>query len=72
MTQVAQYHTITLKGTVFIGRRQIEAQYNISRDKAHRLLAASGIETIRYFNTLLYPEQKVNTYMLSIYVFKKI
>jgi hypothetical protein len=71
MTQVAQYHTITLKGITFVGRRQIEAEYDLTRHKAHRLLVASGIEPLHYFNTMLYDAKKVNTYMESIYVFKK-
>jgi hypothetical protein len=70
MTQVTEYKTINVKGVTYIGRRQIEAEYDLSRDKTHRLLVASGLTPIKYFNKLLYNELEVTTYLNSIYVFK--
>jgi hypothetical protein len=71
MTQVADYKTVNVQGVTYIGRRQIEAEYELTRHKAHRLLVASGLTPIKYFNTLLYKELEVTAYLESIYVFKK-
>jgi hypothetical protein len=71
MPQVEEYQTLTVEGITYVGRRQIEAEYDLTRHKAHRLLVASGIEPLAYFNKLMYDTKKVNTYMESIYVFKK-
>jgi hypothetical protein len=71
MTQVAEYLTITTEGKTYIGRRQIEAEYDLKREKAHRILVNSGLTPIKYFNKLLYNQLEVTAYMNSIYVFKK-
>jgi IS4 transposase len=71
MTQVAEFKTVIVKGVTFIGRRQIEAEYNWKREKAHRILVNSGLTPIKYFNKLLYNELELTAYLESIYVFKE-
>jgi hypothetical protein len=70
MTQVSEFKTIEVDGKTFIGRRQIEAEYDLTRHKAHRILSASELTPIKYFNKLLYNELELTAYMKSIYVFK--
>lgn len=62
------YISITPGGVPHIGLRQIEAEYDLSKAKALRLMTKSGIEPYTWFNRSYYPEAAVRQHFDSLFV----
>lgn len=61
-----QFVKLLPEGVPHIGMRQIEAEYNLSGAKAHRLMKKSGMLPYTWFNRSFYPEAEVRKYFKSL------